>query len=585
MSGVQLFVSCLLLASGPESLAFDDAPTTPDAVWAGFDPRAESLEIEIKRRWNEHGARYTEFTFTGMTHEGSKVRVYAISSTPERQNNLPGVLHIHGGGQTVNPAWLRFWNDRGYAALTFNWGGKWPGRDKFADWGKLKQGNHQDAGRMLMATTPSVRESSWYLWTRISRRAFTCLERMEEVDPSRLGIFGVSMGGTIVWPFAAMDARVKAACAIYGVGWNTYPDELGIRDPSAGDPDVKTWRASMEPESYARLVRCPILFLDATNDQHGKMDWAFKTLDVVPADVRWAFTPRYRHHIAAEQGVDLPLWMDAYLKGGEKFPRAPVAKVQLGMDGIPSVSLKPAATRAIRRVELYYAVTNGNPKNRYWRSVSGQSNAGTWSARLPVLDTKEPLFAFANVTYESNICLSSNLVTVIPAELGKASATDTRSPEIDDGTEGLGGWITQSPATDPITPVPSLLRSATGPDGKSGITTMTAIPIMTHKVGDPKWRGPDGSSLQFEVYVRSARSLTVVMHEDEFGTRWRQYRKELRMTPAEGWQTLSFTADEFLNDKGDPLKNWRSIDMLELRSQGGPARSRYSESSAGSWRR
>ena len=107
----------------------------------------------------------------------SKVRVYAISSAPEGQKNLPGILHIHGGGQTVNPGWLRFWNERGYAALTFNWGGKWPGRDKFADWGKLTQGNHRTVGTMLMATKPSVRESSWYLWTRVSRRALTCLER------------------------------------------------------------------------------------------------------------------------------------------------------------------------------------------------------------------------------------------------------------------------------------------------------------------------------------------------------------------------------------------------------------------------
>ena len=42
---------------------------------------------------------------------------------------------------------------------------------------------------MLMATKPSVRESSWYLWTRISRRALTCLERMEEVGPEPAGDF------------------------------------------------------------------------------------------------------------------------------------------------------------------------------------------------------------------------------------------------------------------------------------------------------------------------------------------------------------------------------------------------------------
>ena len=95
MSGIQLVLSCLLLLA-------PDSSTAPDVVWAGFDPRSEPLEIEPLKRWNEHGARYTEFTFTGMTQEGSKVRVYAISAAPIGKHNLPGVLHIHGGGQTVN---------------------------------------------------------------------------------------------------------------------------------------------------------------------------------------------------------------------------------------------------------------------------------------------------------------------------------------------------------------------------------------------------------------------------------------------------------------------------------------------------
>ena len=80
---------------------------------------------------------------------------------------------------------------------------------------------------------------------------------------------------------------------------------------------------------------------------------------------------------------------------------------------------------------------------------------------------------------------------------------------------------------------------------------------MHTMVGDPKWRGSDGASLQFEVYVRALRVLTVVMHEDEFGTRWTQFRKELRLKPAETWQTLTLSANEFLTDKGEPLKTWQ----------------------------
>src|SRR3954470_24875614 len=78
----------------------------PERVWSDFDPRAEPLEIEVLKRWCEHEANYTEFLFTGLTNGPEKVRVYAIYSAPVGGTNLPAVLHIHGGGQTVNPQWL-----------------------------------------------------------------------------------------------------------------------------------------------------------------------------------------------------------------------------------------------------------------------------------------------------------------------------------------------------------------------------------------------------------------------------------------------------------------------------------------------
>lgn len=571
MSLLRAVLGCVVVSTGLGSLglASDPPPTTPEAVWVGYDPRSEPLEIEVSKQWTEHGAALTEFTFTGMTHEGSKVRVYALSGVPEGKTNLPGVLHVHGGGQTVNPQWLRFWNGRGYAALTFNWGGAWPDRAKFTDWGKLTQGNHRDAGAMATATEPSVRSSSWYLWTRVSRRALTCLEQLPGVDPDRLGVFGVSMGGTIVWPLAATDPRVKAACAVYGVGWNTYPDEVGTPDPKAYDPQTTRWRATMESEAYARLVRCPMLFLDATNDQHGNMDRSFQTLGRVPTEVRWAFTPRCRHHIAAEQGTDLPLWMDAHLKGGEPFPRSPCAEVRLAAGGVPRLTVRPDPSKPVRRVDLFYAVENRNPKNRYWRSVAGRQHGEEWTDDLPVLDARQPLFAFANVVYKSGVCLSTNLVSVVPSELGDARATDRPSHLIDDFATSTEGWVTSSPATDPIPPVPNLLSAAVGPGGKPGITVTRPIALTTHKVGDPKWRGPEGAKLRFEVFVRAPRTLRVVMHEKEFAVGWTQYAAEVALEPGEGWKTVTLASDAFSAEKGERLKDWDEVRQLELKTSGG----------------
>ena len=325
---------------------------TPEQVWAGYDPREEPLDIEVKKKWTADGGDYTEMYFTGMTEGGEKVRVYAIYSAPTGKKHVPGILHIHGGGQSVNVRWAKFWNERGYALLTFNWGGKWKDREKYTLWGNLKQGNHSEVKEMVRATEPSVRVSSWYLWTRISRRALTCLEKQPEVDPDRLGIFGVSMGGSIVWPFAGIDRRIKAACAIYGVGWNTYPAEIGAVDPLASDAKTQLWRTAMEPEAYAALVKCPILFLDGTNDHHGKMDWAYRTLDRVTSEHRQAFSPHWGHHISAGQDKDLPLWMDTWLKDGPAWPKTPRAEVTLDSDGVPRLTVKPDGSQKIQRVRL-----------------------------------------------------------------------------------------------------------------------------------------------------------------------------------------------------------------------------------------
>src|SRR5262249_5141050 len=151
------------------------------------------------------------------------------------------------------------------------------------------------------------------------------------------------------------------------------------------------------------------------------------------------------------------------------------------------------------------------------------------------------------------VCLSSNLVTAVPDDLGVARATDAPTAVIDDFAGGIDGWGTRSPATDPVPPGPSLFRAANGPGGLPGGTGTQAIRILTHKIGDPRWRGPEGASLQFRVFVRAARTVRVVMHEREFAPGWAQYAHELQLTPGDGWQTVKLTAADFTTAKGEKL--------------------------------
>jgi len=545
-----------------------DRAWTPAEVWEGYDPTEEPLDEEVLREWTEDGVRYRELYFTGETWEGHPVRAYAMYAAPVGGQELPGVLHIHGGGQTVNPQWLSFWADRGYAAMSFNWGGEWPNRERITLWGPLVQGNHQQSNHNLVSPTPRV--NSWYHWTLVSRRALTCLERQAEVDPDRLGVFGTSMGGTIMWNLA-LDRRIRAGCAVYGVGWDTYREQpkfaTGLPKPEA-NPGTLRWRSSIAPEAYAPLVRFPMLFMSATNDHHGNMDRAYDTLALMPEGVprRQAFTPRCRHHIGADFAEDLPLWMDAWLRHGEPWPETPGTSLAIGADGVPLLTVTPDDPPDVARVEAYYAVENLSAISRNWRAADLRQDGQGLVARLPVMDVGKYVFAFANVHYGNGVCLSSRLEAGIPAELGDARATDAPSLMICDGSDGTGSWVTQSPSTDPIPPIRIPIRRETAPDGRSGFSPFQHCSPLTYQVGDPKWRGPEGARLTFDVFSRERDDFAVALHVRPFLIGFQEYHAKVELKGAGEWERVELSAGQFISTSdASPLADWNSVEMLELR--------------------
>src|SRR5262249_3304395 len=145
-----------------------------------------------------------------------------------------------------------------------------------------------------MTMTPDPRLNPWLHWAMAARRGLTLLESQPDVDANSLGIFGISVGGTLTWIVAGIDPRVKAAVPIYGCGWESYAFPVNIDAPASDDQ--KLWRAMMAPEAYAPRITAPLLFLSATNDFHGKMDLSFRTLDRLKStEVRQLFTANYDH--------------------------------------------------------------------------------------------------------------------------------------------------------------------------------------------------------------------------------------------------------------------------------------------------
>jgi hypothetical protein len=93
--------------------------------------------------------------------------------------------------------------------------------------------------------------------------------------------------------------------------------------------------------------------------------------------------------------------------------------------------------------------------------------------------------------------------------------------------------------------------------------------VLTFGGHRPKWRGPEDAKLQFQVHVRSPKTLRIVMHEKEFAIGWTQYAAEVTLEPGEDWRTITRPADAFSTDKGVRLKGWSNVQQLELKTAGG----------------
>ena len=551
---------------------------SPEEVWHGIDVEKLPLDVAVAQRWAESGCAYEKLTYVSEVAEGVKIRIFGMFGAPQGAAPVPGILHIHGGGQTASLAWVRYWAKRGYACATYDFCGRWENRTEYTDWGPLAK-NCNMASNGVYEVHPTPRASGWFHWALAGRRALTLLAQNPAVDPDRLGIFGISVGGTLCWLVAGVDARVKAAIPIYGCGYNV--DRRKAVYGLVPGEDQLIYQEALAPEAYAPYIQCPVFFLSASNDHHGWMDDAFDALGAVRATTRQAFTPHYIHYIEPEQGADLQPWMDWHLKAGKPFPENPGLELKLDKRGVLEGRVQPQKAETVRKVIVYYALGMKIPPSRFWRRVDAvKGGDGNWSASLPVVSVWDRASVFANVFYDSGLCLSTKLCKVLPGQLGKARATLAPRLAIDDGSAGYESWFFGPAYTDPNSD--STLLSAGEDEGrryvsvnKAGFGGRINFTIASHIFGDPQFQGPPGATLAFDCKGGfDTNGLMLSLSEGEWMPGGINYKAKVAQPEvAGGWRTVLVPLSQFVNEKGANPGSWSKTDRIQVSgvaTQAGP---------------
>ena len=583
-----LLCSALLASFGPLTAA--DTPQSLTELWAGFDPNEGPLESEVLKEWEQEGVVCRIVRYQVGVFKGAPSRVAAFYAFPKDGTKLPAILEMHGGGQSASLNSVVTYAKRGYASLSINWGGNkmslgqetWSGPQ--TDWGKLdathppqrNQANHF-AGSLMpddytLDTVESPRNSNWFLVLMAARRAITFLEQQAEVDKTRIGAHGHSMGGKLTTNLAGIDKRIKAAVPSCGGSGDLLASEAIVPGGSR-TPHTPMELACISDNAYIPLITCPVLWLSPTNDFHGHIDnmaWNWRN---VPDDlVRFSIAPHLNHRHTDEHAITEYLWFEEHLKGAAfKMPATPKVELDLKTnDGVPRLTVTPDDTQPVQRVDVYYSL-DPHALTRFWRDAKAVQAGKQWNAACPVMDLAQPIFAYANVIYQTpaeyltgapmagqknsdTFVISSRVLSAGPARLQAAGAKATDLPErlIDDGARGWHDWYLLNWAHPP-------LWSAT-----------------TRKLKDPRWRGPDGATLRFEIQCQTDNQLTLTFNCNAWGAMTpgkpaTDYTAVKTLKGSPDWQTVSVTLSElFAADPKvtAPLANWQTVTEFSISPSG-----------------
>jgi cephalosporin-C deacetylase-like acetyl esterase len=254
-----------------------------DEFWSQALASRPSLDVQRVGGLNFHGVQIERLLYSGSTWQGKSQRVYAIYAHPEGKGPFPAILQIHGGGQTCYPANIAYFVQRGYACLAFDWTGPRPGRadDAVTHWaagitGNFFGGDGEDPRHLIV-----------YHAALSAISGIDFLVSRPEVDGNRIGIEGVSWGGFLCWLVNGLDARVKVAVPVYGIGnldqqWNQMGQALAL--------STATWRdiydRLLDASSFTATQHGPILFASGADDFFGPQDLAEARLAQLSVDHR-----------------------------------------------------------------------------------------------------------------------------------------------------------------------------------------------------------------------------------------------------------------------------------------------------------
>ena len=329
----------------------------------------EKLGKVPSAEWGKTEGNLQEVYFEGEPFEGKPTRVFAYVGRPEGKGPFPGIVLVHGGGGQAFSKWASHWAGRGYVAIAMDTAGNGPEKVRLPDGGP----DQSDQVKFRDFDDSSIRDMWTYHAVSDVVLSHSLLRSLPEVDPDRTALTGISWGGYLTCLTAGIDPRFKAAVPVYGCGF-LHDNSAWLDSGSIGrlsDLSRRLWIRNFDPGQHVGKTKCPILFLNGTNDFAYPLDSYRKTIEQVAPDlVTTSIHHKLPHgHIWTFPEVDA--FVDSILKQGKSLSKFGPVRISNGIAG-SSIS-HPGL---IKNATLWYTKEEGKWQKRKWKSIPAKVEQG-----------------------------------------------------------------------------------------------------------------------------------------------------------------------------------------------------------------
>ncbi len=349
--------------------------------------------------WGAVTGGVQEVYYESVPYAGRPTRVFAYYACPAGATApLPGIALIHGAGQGANADWASFWAGRGYAALSMDLNGEGPD-------GRLPDGGPGSTERYRPFTAAELDQTWTYHAVAAVVRGCSLLAAQPGVDPGRISMHGLSLGGCVGAIAASIDDRTRAAALVFGAGYVYEGSFVADTIQSLDCESRRLWIDNFDASRYLGGASCPLLFASGVRDPFFPPTSFCRSYAQAPRSAELSMRPHRLHgyiHTIPGASVEVHRFLDHWSRDGVALPRlGPLTR--LGQ----RVSARFSSSLAVADAALHYTTSVVPWTYRVWTRIPAEMGDDHIAADLP---TESPLAFFLTLTDQEGAVASTPVV-------------------------------------------------------------------------------------------------------------------------------------------------------------------------------